>query len=89
MKIDEVLFQQHFGHKECKIKNGFVHTEYNLFTSTGRPSNRFGNINYAALKKDDGCRFGNVTSAQDGTLISLFMICYGVHGRNLIMMVFF
>ncbi len=32
------------------------HTEYNLYTAAGRPSNRFGGTNYAALNKDDGSR---------------------------------
>ena len=33
-----------------------VYTEYNIYTSTGRPSNRFGNLNFAALKKENGER---------------------------------
>ena len=33
-----------------------VHTEYNPFTITGRPSNRHGGVNYAALNKTDGSR---------------------------------
>ena len=33
-----------------------AHTEYNLYTSTGRPSNKFGGINYAAMIKEDGSR---------------------------------
>jgi hypothetical protein len=33
-----------------------VHTEYNPFTVTGRPSNRHGGVNYAALNKTDGSR---------------------------------
>lgn len=37
-------------------KNGLVYTEYNIYTSTGRPSNRFGNLNFAALKKENGER---------------------------------
>lgn len=82
LKIDANLFQQHFGHKECKVKNDFVYTEYNLFTSTGRPSNRFGNINYAALKKDDGCRSAFVSRyGQDGYL---FMIDYSAYHPRLI-----
>ncbi len=32
------------------------HTEYNLYTAAGRPSNRYGGTNYAALNKDDGSR---------------------------------
>ena len=31
--------------------DGIVYSEYNPFTSTGRPSNRFGGINFAALNK--------------------------------------
>ena len=33
-----------------------VYTQYNPFTATGRPSNRFGGVNYAALNKEDGTR---------------------------------
>ena len=36
--------------------NSKVYTEYNPFTVTGRPSNRHGGINYAALNKTDGSR---------------------------------
>ena len=32
------------------------YTQYNPYTSTGRPSNRYGGINYAALNKEDGSR---------------------------------
>ena len=35
---------------------GNVYSEYNLLTTTGRPSNRFGGINFAALDKNDGSR---------------------------------
>ena len=33
-----------------------VYTQYNPFTATGRPSNRFGGVNYAALNKEDETR---------------------------------
>jgi hypothetical protein len=33
-----------------------VYTEYNPYTSTGRPSNRHGGINFSALNKSDGTR---------------------------------
>ena len=33
-----------------------VYSEYNMYTSTGRPSNSFGGINFAALNKTDGSR---------------------------------
>ena len=31
------------------ISNGKLYSDYNLWTSTGRPSNSFGNVNFAAL----------------------------------------
>lgn len=34
----------------------FEFSEYNPYTITGRPSNSFNNVNYAALNKDDGSR---------------------------------
>ena len=33
-----------------------VYTQYNLKTTTTRPSNKFKNVNYAALNKENGCR---------------------------------
>jgi len=38
------------------LKGDLVFTEYNPFTVTGRPSNRHGGVNYAALNKSDGSR---------------------------------
>ena len=34
------------------ISDGKLYSQYNLWTSTGRPSNSFGNINFAALTKE-------------------------------------
>jgi len=36
--------------------NEYQYSEYNIYTSTGRPSNRFGGVNFAALNKSDGTR---------------------------------
>ena len=36
--------------------DGMVYSEYNPYTATGRPSNRFGGLNFAALNKKDGSR---------------------------------
>jgi hypothetical protein len=36
--------------------SGIIHSQYNVYTSTGRPSNRFHNVNYAALNHTDGTR---------------------------------
>jgi hypothetical protein len=51
--VDKDLFYKHF---ETKTHDGIVYSQYNIYTSTGRPSNRFGGINYAALQKDNGSR---------------------------------
>jgi len=49
--------------------NGSVYSEYNVFTSTGRPSNRFGGINFAALNKTDGSRKPYVSRFKNGVLV--------------------
>jgi hypothetical protein len=46
-----------------------VYTEYNLYTTTGRPSNKFGGINYAALNKEDGCREAFQSRFEQGFLL--------------------
>ncbi len=52
--VDKDKFKKYFD--AVVYDNGMVYSQYNLQTSTGRPSNRFGGVNYAALKKDDGSR---------------------------------
>jgi hypothetical protein len=52
------------------IVNDCIYTSYNPFTITGRPSNRFGGINFAALNKSDGTR--NIFTSRygdDGVLV--------------------
>ena len=52
--VNEECFKKHF---DAKINpNGLVYSQYNIYTSTGRPSNHFDNVNYAALNKDNGAR---------------------------------
>lgn len=38
------------------IDSEYVYTQFNLKTTTTRPSNKFKNVNYAALNKENGCR---------------------------------
>lgn len=57
--INRECFQKHFNAKTYRHTNlpiDIVYSQYNIYTSTGRPSNRFDGVNYAALNKDDGCR---------------------------------
>jgi len=52
--VDRELFKKHF---EIDVgEKSITHSQYNVYTSTGRPSNRFGGVNYAALNQTDGSR---------------------------------
>ena len=48
---------------------GMVYSEYNHYTSTGRPSNRFGGTNFAALNKKDGSRKQFISRFKNGVLV--------------------
>lgn len=58
IKINEQIFNKHFelSHEKYSISDSTIYTQYNLYTTTGRPSNSFNGINFAALAKDNGCR---------------------------------
>ena len=66
-------FTDEFGNEQTKhIKNNLVYTQYNLLTSTGRPSNRFAGVNYAALNKNDDSRSCFVSRyGNDGMLVMM------------------
>lgn len=66
-------FTDVFGEEQNKhIKNNLVFSQYNLLTSTGRPSNRFAGVNYAALNKNDGSRNCFVSRhGNDGMLVMM------------------
>lgn len=66
-------FTDEFGDEQTKhIHNNLVYTQYNLLTSTGRPSNRFAGVNYAALNKNDESRTCFVSRhANDGMLVMM------------------
>ena len=55
---------------------GLVYSEYNVFTSTGRPSNRFGGTNFAALNKKDGSRKPYVSRFKNGVLVEMDFVAY-------------
>ena len=55
--INNNRFLESFGkYSEKHINKNKVYTEYNMYTTTGRPSNSHGGVNYAALNKEDGSR---------------------------------
>ena len=51
--------------------SGRVHSQYNIYTSTGRPSNRVGGINFAALNKSDGSREKFISRYKNGVLVEM------------------
>ena len=52
IRIHNETFSEYFH----AVDNEYVHTKFNLKTTTTRPSNSFKNVNYAALNKENGCR---------------------------------
>lgn len=56
--------------------NGYEFTKYNLWTITGRPSNSFNGINYAALNKEDGTREKYISRFDKGKLVELDFDAY-------------
>ena len=52
LRVHVPTFEEHFH----PIDGEYVYTQFNLKTTTTRPSNKFKNVNYAALNKENGCR---------------------------------
>jgi len=53
------FIEQHMDnlqYPEFNVHKGKIYTQYNLYTTTSRPSNRFNGINFAALNKTDNER---------------------------------
>ena len=56
--------------------NGVEYTKYNLWSITGRPSNAFGGVNYAALNKEDGSRERFISRFSKGKLVEFDFDAY-------------
>ena len=52
LRIHNKTFSEYFH----PIDGEYTYTQFNLKTTTTRPSNKFNNVNYAALNKENGCR---------------------------------
>lgn len=70
IKVDTAKFNTRFGETLSRIGD-YCYTQYNYYTTTGRPSNRFGGINYAALNKDDDTREAFISRHDNGCLVEL------------------
>lgn len=68
IKIDPTLFAERFGQTFSR-HGDLCLTEYNYYTTTGRPSNRFGGVNFAALNKEDNTRDCFISG--EGTLVEI------------------
>lgn len=75
--VDRTLLSQHFSSDTNRaFKSNMVYTEYNPYTATGRPSNRFGGINFAALNKSDGSRDSFISRYSSGSLVQMDFEAY-------------
>ena len=54
--VDGKKFIDRYPNATKHLSNNTLYTEYNPYTITSRPSNRFGGINFSALNKKDGTR---------------------------------
>jgi hypothetical protein len=70
LHVDSLLYKQCFGNSMGLVKDK-CYTQYNYYTATGRPSNRFGGINYAALNKEDASREVFTSRFANGTLVEI------------------
>jgi hypothetical protein len=52
----DVYIKTKLGEPSLIDSDGSVHTQYNMYTPTSRPSNRFGGINFSAVDKKKGQR---------------------------------
>ena len=70
LAVDAVKLTEQFDKIHKYITNNTVYSEYNPYTVTGRPSNKYGGINFAAWNKTDGTRNSFVSRyGEDGILV--------------------
>lgn len=66
--VDKDKFEKYFNVKPNK--RGLIFSQYNFYTSTGRPSNSFQGVNYAALNSKDGSRSSFISRyGKDGKIV--------------------
>lgn len=70
LKVDRDKFIDRFG-QTLSLNKEYCYTQYNYYTATGRPSNRFGGVNFAALNKEDETREAFISRYEDGQLVEI------------------
>ena len=78
IKNDEIILEvlSKIETNGLQTTDKLVYSEYNPFTSTGRPSNRFGGLNFAALNKTDGSRKQFISRFKEGVLVEFDFDAY-------------
>lgn len=72
LAVDVPVFDKFFENKSKRlVKNGLVYSQYFPYTTTGRPSNRFGGVNFSALNKSDGSRESFISRFENGVLVQM------------------
>jgi hypothetical protein len=77
IKLNKESFIEHFKtlpNPKFSVSKGKIYTQYNLNTLTGRPSNAFNNINFAALNKTNGERAAFIP--ENDTLVEIDFKAY-------------
>lgn len=75
--VNRELLLKHFGSKVNRaFKSNMVYSEYNPYTLTNRPSNRFGGLNYGALNKNDDSRETFISRYESGCLVQMDFEAY-------------
>ena len=74
LQVNYDKFVEHF--KANGLKQNKAYSEYNIWTTTGRPSNKFGGVNFAALNKEDSCRESFVSGHERGMLLEMDFDAY-------------
>ena len=75
IQVESSIFGERFGKSFSKVGDK-SYTQYNYYTTTGRPSNRFDGINFAALNKEDGTRDCFISRFDDGSLVEIDFNAY-------------
>lgn len=68
-KLEEPGLRLGNGRFNTIFKNGYGYSNYNMLTTTGRPSNTFRSINFGALNKNDDTRNQITTRFEKGMLV--------------------
>lgn len=77
LAVNPQLLEQYYGPKVLPyIHEGKIYSQYNPYTTTGRPSNRYGGINFSALNKNDGSREAFISRYENGILVQIDFEAY-------------